>query len=53
MPSAASISRHDVGDRIQHAAECRMLIPDPRIVTIEKIRNAGGDEYGERHPAQP
>ena len=42
-----------VGDRIEHPAEGRLLIPDSRIVAIEIVGHARGDEDGQRHPAQP
>ncbi len=41
------------GDRIEHPAERRMLIPYSRIVAIQKIRDACSNEHGHRHPAQP
>jgi hypothetical protein len=42
-----------VRDRIQHPAERRLLVPDPRIIAIEEIGDPGGDEHGQRHPPQP
>ena len=56
--SAASIKqarRHQkfVGDRIEHAAERGLLGPDAGEITVEEVRDAGGDEDGERDPAQP
>ena len=42
-----------VGDRIEHPAERRLLLPDPREIAVEKIRDAGGDEDAERRPTRP
>lgn len=42
-----------VGDRVEHPAERRLLIPDPRIIAVEVIGDRGRDEQGHSHPAQP
>ena len=42
-----------VGDRIEHPAEGGLLIPDSCIVAVEIVRDTGGNEHGQRHPAQP
>src|SRR5882724_8673105 len=49
------ISRHriTIAAHSEHPAECRLLVPDPRVIAVEIIRDAGGDEHGDRHPAQP
>ncbi|QTK78994.1 hypothetical protein AT6N2_C1213 [Agrobacterium tumefaciens] len=40
-----------VGDRVQHAADIRRLVPDTRQIAIEKIGKRGDDEQPQRRPA--
>ena len=42
-----------VGDRVEHAAERRLLLPGARKITIEVVRDAGRDENQEGAPIAP
>ncbi|MGY4598647.1 hypothetical protein ACVWXL_006393 [Bradyrhizobium sp. GM22.5] len=42
-----------VGDRIEHAAERRLLIPDPCVIAVEVIGDRSRDKNGDGDPAQP